>query len=694
VEHRISAIVIGTALLALLAACSEPGSQSRMPESTAADAPGASSELGTRLAVLEHRQSLIEDANDIKRLQRAYGYYLDEALWDELTELFAEDGTIERGLDGVYVGKARIRQYLDALGGGQVGLKHGQLSEHMQLMPVVTVAPDGATAQARWRGIVMAGELGQNAIWGEGPYENEYIKEDGVWKLSKVHWFQSVVVPYGTGWRTAEDANGGKWVSGSLTPDRPSTIEYATWPSTYLPPFHFANPVKGGEEASARRMRAIESYASARAVPESRVAERAAVLAQKIQLLEDENEIENLQRIYGFYIDKGFWSEAADLFADDGTIEIGGSGVYVGKRRVLDYLRTLGQEYPVDGRLFERMQLQPIIHVSPDGQTARGRWRLFAQEAVHGEFANWGVGVYENEYVKDGGVWKISDLHLFVTMYTPYEDGWAVTALPNVGPSETLAPDRPPTVPHESYPAVFVAPFHYENPVTGSAVYEATAEDYAVEPLDSDAAIAAQIADLERRIGLLEDVDQLERMNAIYGYYLARNQWDNLAGIFSDHGSIEIAMRGVYEGLESVRRNLNLYGEAGIHHGLLHNHMQYQPVIHVAADGMSADMRSRAFSIMGQFEAYAMWMGGVYENRYVKEGGVWKIERDQVFNTYFVPYDVGWKDAVPRPPPGISESNPPDAPPTHPFEMYPTAFVPPFHYANPVTGNRVVWPPQ
>ena len=189
-------------------------------------------------------------------------------------------------------------------------------------------------------------------------------------------------------------------------------------------------------------------------------------------------------------------------------------------------------------------------------------------------------------------------------------------------------------------------------------------------------------------------MEQLERLNAIYGYYLARNQWDDLAGIFSRDGTIEIAMRGVYEGPASVRRNLNLYGEQGIHHGLLHNHMQYQPVIDIAPDGRSAQMRSRAFSIMGQYETYSMWMGGVYENDYIKEDGIWKLQRDQVFNTYFVPYNVGWKDAVPRPPPGITDSNPPDAPPTHPFEMYPTAFVPPFHYPNPVTGRRVVWPPS
>jgi hypothetical protein len=262
-----------------------------------------------------------------------------------------------------------------------------------------------------------------------------------------------------------------------------------------------------------------------------------------------------------------------------------------------------------------------------------------------------------------------------------------------------LPPDRPPTVAYEAYPAVFVAPFHYENPVTGSGarlIAEGLVDRSTVGggelPLPDSETLETFVAGLERRVTTLEDMDALERLNAIYGYYLARNQWDDLAGIFAPEGSIEIALRGVYIGSESVRRNLDLYGEPGIHEGLLHNHMQYQPVIHVAEDGLTAKMRSRAFSIMGQFGAYAQWMGGVYENDFVKQDGVWKIQRDQVFNTYFVPYAVGWRDATFRPPPGINPANPPDEPPTMQFDMYPRAFLPPFHYEHPVLGRETDTP--
>lgn len=196
-----------------------------------------------RVAALERRKERIEDVNAIERLQHAYGYYADRGLWDEAANLFADDATIEIGLDGVYVGRERVRQYLRALSGGRPALTDGELGEHLQVMPVITLAPDAMTAKARWRAIVLEGELGGQAFWGEGPYENEYVKDDGVWKIKALHWYQALYVPYEGGWQTQADPTGAKYVSGTLPPDRPPSVEYRTWPDTYLPPFSFPNPV-------------------------------------------------------------------------------------------------------------------------------------------------------------------------------------------------------------------------------------------------------------------------------------------------------------------------------------------------------------------------------------------------------------------------------------------------------------------
>lgn len=202
--------------------------------------------LQQQIAQLDAQADLIQDANDVKRLQRAYGYYVDKALWDQAADLFAADGSIEIGRNGVYSGQDHIRKFLYALGGGQSGLRAGQLNEHMQLQPVVNVAPDGLTAKARWRTLIMAGEFGKSAYWGEGPYENEYVKQDGVWKIKKLHWYQTFLVPYAGGWARNKDVNGGVYVpQQALPPDAPPSETYGAWPDVYMPPFHFKNPVSG-----------------------------------------------------------------------------------------------------------------------------------------------------------------------------------------------------------------------------------------------------------------------------------------------------------------------------------------------------------------------------------------------------------------------------------------------------------------
>jgi len=226
-----------TAGLAALALCGCDGGAPSAEETAAVQA------LEARVAALEQRKERIEDVNAIERLQGAYGYYADRGLWEEAANLFADDGTIEIGLDGVYVGKPRVREYLRILSGGRASLTDGELGEHLQVMPVITLSPDGLTAKARWRAIVLEGELGGQAYWGEGPYENEYVKDGGVWKIKSLHWYQALFVSYEGGWQTKADANGAKYVSGTVPPDRPPSVEYKTWPDTYVPPFSFPNPV-------------------------------------------------------------------------------------------------------------------------------------------------------------------------------------------------------------------------------------------------------------------------------------------------------------------------------------------------------------------------------------------------------------------------------------------------------------------
>jgi len=186
-------------------------------------------------------------------------------------------------------------------------------------------------------------------------------------------------------------------------------------------------------------------------------------LQRQSGLAQDYIAVANLQAIYGYYVDKSRWDDAAALFATDATLEIAGRGLFRGQARIHEYLNQLGPlEY---GRLFNHMQLQPVIHVAADGRSAKGRWRSLMQVGHLGKEARWGEATYENEYVKDGETWKISKLHSFITFYVEFDRGWNKGAVALPKHLEGLEPDTETTVKYGAFPEVFVPPYHYENPV-------------------------------------------------------------------------------------------------------------------------------------------------------------------------------------------------------------------------------------
>ena len=75
----------------------------------AAPVPVQAQNIDAQVAELTERVERLEATRAVIKLQRAFGYYVDRGLWSEAADLFANDGTIEIGLDGVYVGKARVR---------------------------------------------------------------------------------------------------------------------------------------------------------------------------------------------------------------------------------------------------------------------------------------------------------------------------------------------------------------------------------------------------------------------------------------------------------------------------------------------------------------------------------------------------------------------------------------------------------
>jgi hypothetical protein len=212
-------------------------------------------------------------------------------------------------------------------------------------------------------------------------------------------------------------------------------------------------------------------------------------LTQQVGILEDIHAIRRLQHAYGYYIDKCLYQETVDLFADDGQVCFMG-GRYKGKagvkRLYVDYFGkrfTGGKNGPVYGFLLDHPQLQDIVDVAPDRKTAKARARSMMQAGSHESREGgagalprqwWEGGVYENEYVRENGVWKIKVLNYNPCWHGPYETGWAHTP-PRYSPFASETYPANPTGPDELitdpkpvlWPDTSVVPFHYPHPVTG-----------------------------------------------------------------------------------------------------------------------------------------------------------------------------------------------------------------------------------
>jgi hypothetical protein len=212
-------------------------------------------EMQQQLTELRARVQALEDTEAIKKLQRAYGYYLQHFMADDLSDLFA-DGPESCLIiaAGTFKGKEAVRRFFHM---GQEGdmkrLPNPEfLHQVMQLSGVVHVAPDGLTAQGRWYG------FGANAFptkegkvnpgWMDGIYEVDYVKQEGIWKLRKVRWCMMFHAPWTLSFvpperREDKMMNRPEKTSAPLRPT--GGPEETQWPSGFICPFHFANPVSG-----------------------------------------------------------------------------------------------------------------------------------------------------------------------------------------------------------------------------------------------------------------------------------------------------------------------------------------------------------------------------------------------------------------------------------------------------------------
>jgi hypothetical protein len=359
-------------------------------------APGAAVDS---LAALQQRAERLADEAAITNLQHQYGFYLDNHDWDALAGLFAEQGTFETGQQGVYIGKTSIREALNQFG----ELAPGDVDEHILFQTYVTIAPGGQTAAARVDELGIRSKQGGSAEWTQGIYENTFVKEAGEWRIAAVHYYPRLITDFHKGW--AADAQPAPGPGTTYPPDAAPTESYETYPTFYLPAFHFNHPVTGrapqypeASPANAKPSGFAVAFQARNVAYAALEADQVAALAQQA-LARDA--VENLFNAYAFYLDECTNADTAALLA---------SGVGL-------------PSLCVDGRQGQwtlHHLTQPVITVAPDGQSATIVSKLWQVAATSGDFDSYGGGLLRGEAVLENGQWKLAavtrDYHWSATL--------------------------------------------------------------------------------------------------------------------------------------------------------------------------------------------------------------------------------------------------------------------------------------
>jgi hypothetical protein len=483
---------------------------------------------------------------------------------------------------------------------------------------------------------------------------------------------------------------------------------------------------------------------------------RRAALEARLSRLEAINAIERLQNSFGYYQDRFLFDQSVALFTqrgaevhDDGALWRGARGLERWKASLRKHFSSVGG--PVAGVMLDRPQVQGVIDVAPDGHTAKGRFRALGRSAVYGASEDWIGGVYENDYVLEGGVWKIKIYRYCTTWTAPYQSGLlkAVTLLADVRVRSPNGPDRLESRACVGDELSRTLPAHFESEERG--------EPGVVPP--EATGTASSLPELGRRAQRLSDIDQIERLHYIYGYQQDKMLWSEQVDLFAEHDASAIFQNAQYRDKTGVRRlwyghwSRLTQGTLMQIDGVLNDHFQAQPVISVSSDGLTAHGRFRARDYVFNYAApilsgqssglglgdqfvsgqqvrqaglLALLQDVLYENTFVKEDGVWKIKTFNLCIYASAPYERGYSD---RPIPGqmgasadaksgdrrkldLEEGLPEGASdlfpanPTGPDavlsaaqsgcfiakdQVMSRAAVFPFHYANPVTGDTVSW---
>ncbi len=145
------------------------------------------------LEEMEKRLKVLEDIEEIKQLNEYYVEHFNPPVWEQIEHCFSKDAVFD-----AYAGKAEGREAIRKILTENVSRIHAGIDEYYVVHPRISVSGD--KAKGSWLLVELIARPRKYPFklpflpadytpdWMSGFQNVEYVREDGRWKISRMHW--------------------------------------------------------------------------------------------------------------------------------------------------------------------------------------------------------------------------------------------------------------------------------------------------------------------------------------------------------------------------------------------------------------------------------------------------------------------------------------------------------------------------
>ena len=142
---------------------------------------------------------------------------------------------------------------------------------------------------------------------------------------------------------------------------------------------------------------------------------------------------------------------------------------------------------------------------------------------------------------------------------------------------------------------------------------------------------------IEAAVAELMDIEAVKKLKAQYCYFVDEGKWDDLDDLWTEDAVCDYGFFGRYEGKSQIMGTF--FRQLVASAATFSAHMVHNPIIDMGKDAASVIWYLTAQTTV---KNQAVWVMGIYHDKYVKVNGAWKISSLKFDFKYYTPFEEGW----------------------------------------------------